>query len=113
MAPTAVNHKSLIKEWVFQARAEAEQDNYLGKRLMPRFAPWSEPLELRAGGKIINAQGRDISLQGVGFTCKQQLRRGEDAEIRPHGESVWIPIRVQHCTLSVGVYKVGAKFRIA
>jgi len=112
MSLTAREIRSIIDEWVGQAQQFTEEDNYLGKRNEPRFYPWSEPLEVNVNGKVVNARGENISKKGVGFVCKQAMRRGDMAGIRPSGETVWIPVRVQHCTQTVGSYKVGASFQV-
>lgn len=102
--------KLIVEEWVRQAEEGADVDDYLGKRLVPRFTPWSEALELRIKGNVVNARGRDICRQGVGLLCKTQVSRREVIEMRPADEDYWIPIRIQHCTGTVGGYKIGAKF---
>jgi len=110
MAETIHQLKLTIQEWIRSAQTESDPDTYLGKRLLPRYAPWCAPLDLRADGRTINAQGRDICVGGVGFTCKQEFPRGTVIEMRPHGSEVWIPIRVRHSTATVSGYKIGARF---
>ena len=110
MSQTTFEQRALIKQWVTEARENAEEDTYLGKRIVPRYAPWAEPIEIRIQGQIHNARGRDICHQGVGLTCKVNVPRGTIVEIRPCGAEFWIPVRVQHCTGTVAGFKIGAKF---
>jgi len=110
MADATQQLKRIVQAWVREAQADSEPDSYLGKRLLPRFTPWTEPLELRVDGQIFNARGRDICLGGVGFTCKREIARGTLIEMRPDGADYWVPILVTHSTSTVGGYKIGARF---
>ena len=102
--------KTLVSQWVASARDEADTDDYLGKRLLPRYNPWPEPLELEIDGQIINARGRDICHEGVGFISKVDLPRGSMIRIRPAGEEHWVPVQIRHSTSTIGGYKIGANF---
>ncbi len=110
MLATKQHAKSIVAEWVNAAQASTAPDDYLGKRATPRHAPWREPLELRLGTEVVNATGRDISLEGVGFTCRRKLARDDLIELRHIHDAFWLPIRIRHCTSTIGGYKVGASF---
>jgi hypothetical protein len=99
-----------VKEWVQSARQECSQDKQLVKRLLPRLTPWSEALELRADGEVLIAQGRDICLNGIGFTCRYEFRRDKVVEIRRPGDEFWLPVVVRHCTGTVSGFKIGGRF---
>ena len=112
MPETKARIQRVVMDWIRSAQGEGtvEPDEYLGKRRLGRYTPFSEPLEVRVDGQIINARGRNICLQGIGFTCKMDLQRGRTVEIRSDGEDAWVPVVIQHSTGTVGGYKVGARF---
>lgn len=112
MPLTTHDIQSAVRGWLKDLRAtgETEIDKYSGKRKEPRFYPWCEAMEVRFGKQTFIARGENLSREGIGFTCKTNIPRGSVAEMRRTGEETWIPIRVQHCTQSVGVFKIGAKF---
>lgn len=110
MLATKQHARAIVQEWVDAAEGSARPDDYLGKRSTPRHAPWHEPLELRIGTEVVNAKGRDISIEGVGFTCRRRVSRDELIELRHTDDAFWLPIRIRHCTGTIGGYKVGASF---
>jgi hypothetical protein len=113
MIATDTQAKERVKEWLKAVRDDdGEAEPYLGKRNEPRFFPWSSSMEISCDGQIFLARGLNLSANGVGFICKRDLPRGSVVEIRSveDEDDLWIPIRIQHSTQSVGSLKVGAKF---
>lgn len=102
--------RSIVQGWIEEAEGGTDTDNYLGKRCEPRLFPWSAVIEVSVDGAVVNGQGINISAQGVGFVCKHELTPKTVVEIRKDGGDCWIPIHIQHCTQSVGSFKVGARF---
>lgn len=102
--------RTVVREWVQAAQELCGRDKSLVKRLLPRFTPWADAIELRSGGNVVIARGRDICLEGVGLTCRYEFRRGEIVEMRRAEDDFWLPIVIRHCTATVGGFKIGARF---
>ncbi len=111
MLATESQTREKVIEWLGDF-LDAETTPYLGKRDEPRFYPWSAALELKCDGRVVVARGTNVSSSGVGFVCKLEIPPRSIVEIRciDDEEDLWIPIRIQHSTQSVGSFKVGAKF---
>ena len=107
-----VDLQEVVSGWLTELREfeETALDTYSGKRTQPRFYVWSEPLELRIDDEVFVARGENLGAKGAGVVCRQALTPGDEIEIRRVGEQVWIRARVQHCTQTVGSYKIGLRF---
>ena len=104
--------EAIVSQWLQEIKEEGdlEEDSYSGKRSEPRWQPWCESMELNIDGEVVLARGENLSVRGIGFTCKKEVRRGAVLQIRRTDETTWVPIRIQHCTQAIGLYKVGALF---
>ncbi len=104
----------LLLNLLSQLTEEAASDQQLIKRGCGRWA-------LRAPAELYlrHADGteakeyvsiRDISLTGVGLTCKKPVEAGIAAELVLPLEDGYYKVRlmVVHCTQTIGGYKVGA-----
>ncbi len=112
MGEVEVDVQAVVDGWLEELRASGgmELDAYFGKRKEPRFHVWCEALELRVDDEIIVARGENLTSHGVGFVCKQSLSQSAELEMRRVGERAWVPIRVRHCTQTIGSFKIGARF---
>ncbi len=102
--------RQTVKKWVEEAEQDVRKDRNLVKRLLPRFTPWAEAVELRTGSDVVIAHGRDICLEGVGLNCRYEYRRGDIIDMRRPEDDFWLPILIRHCTATVGGFKIGARF---
>ncbi len=112
MGQVNVDLQAVVSGWLKDLRQceETELDAYFGKRAQPRFHIWSEPLEIRFDDEVFIARGENLGTNGAGVVCRQSLSRGDEVELRCVGEQPWVPARVQHCTQTVGSYKIGLQF---
>jgi hypothetical protein len=66
-------------------------------------------LELRVDSEILHAGGCDISSDGVGVLCRRKFTAGQVVALRRDPDEPWVPMRVAHCTQTVGGYRSGLR----
>ncbi len=100
--------------WLEEARRQGESDQYPAKRCSTRYE-WAARLEVKyktpKGHEVVfNAEGLQISEQGIGFRCREPVEPYTSVEITVCGENSYAKAIVRHCTRSLRGYKIGAEF---
>jgi hypothetical protein len=110
----ATSASELRRRWLDEARETGIGDTWTSKRRQPRYT-WQGKLDVRVtskggAGEEYIATGRDISTTGIQFFCRQPITPSLNAELRPPGESVGVPVVIRHCTQTLHGYLIGADF---
>jgi len=105
----------LVREWLKEARHTGAPDNYAGKRRHSRIQ-WSAPLQVHVStsegpSRTLRATARDISENGMSFTCRQPIPVYTELEIGLEGSDRVVRAAILHCTQSVGTHVIGVEFR--
>jgi hypothetical protein len=98
--------QAVLRRWLLVARTQAPIDVYTGVREQHRY-PWNRSMELKIGNRIVRVLGRDISLNGIGLVCREQLKMGDHVALRYHPMEAWVPGMVAHVTPAAGPSRVG------
>lgn len=108
--------ESLISTLLAQARAQGQQDAYSGKRQWARYSfgmrldVTTDPTRPSAGWHVTL---HNVSGGGVGFWSKRELDAGTTIHISDGSDkkaASWLKASVQHCTVGLRGYLIGAAF---
>ncbi len=105
--------RNVANKWINNARHWSKGDTFCGLRRQPRYQ-WHTPItvEILEGdnaGTTCYANSHDISLGGLGLSCRCDLNAGTLLCITDdNGDAVFG--RVRHCSKHITTYKVGVEF---
>lgn len=105
--------RQVATRWINDAKNWSKGDTFGGLRRSPRYQ-WRTPitveiLEGRDAGICCYANTQDISLGGLGFSCRQKLEQGVLICIcDDNGDAVFG--RVRHCEKNITTFQVGIEF---
>ncbi len=105
--------RQVANNWINDAKNWSRGDSFSGLRQTPRYQ-WHTPvilevLEGRDAGQSCYANTHDISLGGMGLTCRHPLQQGTLVCVTDDkGDAVFG--RVCHCAQSITTFKVGIEF---
>jgi hypothetical protein len=111
--------KNRVEKYIntFYATSDATSD-YETRRSAPRF-PMADTVDImldsdRTPAEVILATGRDISLGGIGLYSHRPIPMGTEMLINIDNgrERLLTKAVAVHSTMSVGLFKVGARFII-
>jgi c-di-GMP-binding flagellar brake protein YcgR len=112
-----VETKAQMARLVDQLKASSEQvdrpESHRRERWRLMFAtPGSIEMDASQDNSPIYVTTRDISVEGLGFLCRQQMEVGQKLVIKINTDLGEVEIigTVRHCTATVGMYKVGLRF---
>lgn len=110
--------KGRLERFVNCYKAWQMDSAYERRRAYPRY-PFTEPIdimidEFKYPADILQVSGRDISLGGIGFYSPRPIPAGTELIVSADNGSERLVARAVtvHSTLSVGLFKVGARFII-
>ena len=105
-----------IERFVEHFRTHAATSEFETRRTAPRFL-MAEPVDVmidsdETPADVILASGRDISSNGIGIYANKPIRAGTEmiVSIESGTDRLLAKAVAVHSTMSVGLYKVGARF---
>jgi hypothetical protein len=105
--------ETVIRGWVQRAAITGQADPYVGKRQQPRTT-WTVPVVMRivdaAGERLLHLMSRDVSLTGLGLTCREKLSPMTTVQLWVGAEEQCVVGRVMHCTQGLSGYVIGIEF---
>ncbi len=105
-----------VKRFVDCYKVPEINNTYETRRIYPRF-PFAEQVDVMIDefgypAEVIQATGRDVSLGGIGFYSPVPIPSGTEiiVDVDNGRERLLARAVTVHSTLSLGLFKVGAKF---
>jgi len=100
--------------WLERARAEQEAAQAGEIKRDESRTNWVVPVDLvldePGGERHLRSRTRDISNKGLGVHCREEIPLGRSVRVYLRDgttDEQWIEGRVNHCTMTVGGYKIG------
>ena len=116
MIAAKLHSGQVMRRWLERARSESREGSAAEAKRGSKRINWVVSVhvgtDIPGGEKRLRSRTRDISEKGLGVVCREEISIGTPVRVYPADSPTtdeYIEGRVDHCTMTVGGYKIGIR----